>query len=628
MQVAILAGGAGTRLKSVTGDKPKPLAEVAGVPMIGRQVALVAENGASRVTVVAGYGAAALRDYLGDGERFGIAVDWLEEPRPMGTAGATLAAPERFDADFIVLYGDVVLDVDLARLWAHHKNAKADATLFVHPNDHPHDSDLIAADGNDRITGFHPYPHPPGALLANLVNAGLYVLRREGLRGLDLGQDKPDFAKHVFPRMIAAGRALAAYRSPEYIKDAGTPERIGEVSADIVSGRVARMSLRAPAPAVFLDRDGTINIDRNRISRAEDFDLVPGSGAAIRRLNASGLRTIVITNQPVIARGDCDEAELARIHARMDMALARDRAFVDRLYYCPHHPDKGFPGEVAALKIVCDCRKPATGLIDRATRDLNVDRTRSWMIGDSTTDIELARRAGLRSVLVATGHGGRDRLYKGRPDFSVADLADAARLILETWPTLRAKAEAEAPRIAPGGLVLVGGLAHSGKSSFASALAIVLKARGQGAVVVALDNWLKDEAARGPGVLGRYDGAAAEAAILALHRGRTTIHAPAYDAATRASTPDAIAISAAPGDVIIAEGVPALALAGLVARAARKLHVTCPDAGRRARFDAVHRARGLDAATIDLLYDQRQGDETPVVAASAARADAVVELEG
>lgn len=628
MQVAILAGGAGTRLKPVTGDKPKALAEVAGTPLIGRQIALAARSGARRVTIVAGYGADALKAYCGDGRTFGIAVDWIVEPRPMGSAGAVLAGLDRFDDDFIVLYGDVVLDVDLARLWGRHDGAGADGTLFVHPNDHPKDSDLVEVDHAGRIRRFHPYPRPPGADHANLVNAGLYALRREGLRELGLAEETPDFAKHVFPRMIAAGRILHAYRSPEYIKDAGTPERLREVSEDVASGLVARMSLRAPAPAIFLDRDGVINEDRNRIFKVEDMALIPGAAAAIRRINRSGMRSIIVTNQPVIARGDCDEDELARIHARMDMQLAEERAFADALYYCPHHPDKGFPGEVAALKTACDCRKPATGMIDAAVADLNVDVGSSWLIGDSTVDMELARRAGLRSVLVATGQGGHDGLYPGRPDFAVADLAGAVALILDDWPRLEAAADAAATEMPAGALVLIGGRAHSGKSSFASTLAIVLRAAGTGARAVSLDNWLKAAEARGAGVLGRYDIEAAAAAILRLHGERRPVKAPAYDPRTRTSISDRLTLEARPEEVLIVEGVPALAMEALAERAHRRFFVTCPEPLRRARFEALYAARGLPAAEVKLLYDQRLQDEAPVVDAGAARADAIINLEG
>ena len=187
---------------------------------------------------------------------------------------------------------------------------------------------------------------------------------------------------------------------------------------------------RAPRPAVFLDRDGTLNEERGFLARSEDLALIAGAGLALRRLREAGFLLIVVTNQPVIARGEVTEDGLAEIHRKLERELGEADAHVDAIYFCPHHPDAGVPGEVAALKIACDCRKPATGLVDQACRDFAIDRTASWMVGDSTRDVELARRAGLRSVLVRTGNGGEDGRYEVRPDHVVDDIAAAAALIL------------------------------------------------------------------------------------------------------------------------------------------------------------------------------------------------------
>jgi histidinol-phosphate phosphatase family protein len=159
--------------------------------------------------------------------------------------------------------------------------------------------------------------------------------------------------------------------------------------------------------------------------------LIPGAGAALKRLREAGFLLIVVTNQPVIARGETTLAGLADIHRKLEWELGKAGAFIDALYFCPHHPDAGFPGELPELKIACDCRKPATGLIEAACRDFAIDHAASWMVGDSTRDVEMARRAGLRSVLVRTGNGGEDGRYDVRADHVVADITAAAELIAE-----------------------------------------------------------------------------------------------------------------------------------------------------------------------------------------------------
>jgi D,D-heptose 1,7-bisphosphate phosphatase len=183
-------------------------------------------------------------------------------------------------------------------------------------------------------------------------------------------------------------------------------------------------------PAVFLDRDGTLNVERGYIRRPEDLELIAGVGPALRRLREAGFRLVVVTNQASIARGLATEAEIARVHERLEWALGREGASLDAIYFCPHHPGAASAGERPELKIVCDCRKPAPGLIDRACADFGVDRARSWMVGDHTRDVEVGRRAGLRSLLVRTGHAGADATFAVRPGEIVDDLAAATERII------------------------------------------------------------------------------------------------------------------------------------------------------------------------------------------------------
>ncbi len=626
-QVVILAGGSGSRLKAVTGDNPKALVDVCGTPLLGRQLIMIAASGLRDVAILTGVGADAIAAYCGDGSAWGLTINCLAEPEGRGTAGAVLAALDHLAERFLVLYGDTVMDIDLDRLMAAHERHAPAATLVVHPNDHPFDSDIIDVDAEGLVRGIHPSPHPDGVDLPNLVNAALYVIERAPLAALTDLPAKADFGKHVFARMLAQGMTVRGYRTPEYIKDAGTPKRLARVSADIESGRVAGLSLRRNVPAIFIDRDGVLNEERGHISSPDDLVLLPGVVAAVARLNRSTYRSIVITNQPVVARGDCTIEGLDRIHARLDSLLGRDGAYLDALYYCPHHPDKGFVGEIAEFKIACTCRKPETGLVDRAAAELSVDLARSWMIGDTTSDIELARRRGLRSILVRTGHAGRDRRFGARADFTVPDFAAAIDFILDGWPDLERRARGIAGGMMPGDVVLIGGAARSGKSSFASAIRLALQDDGRRAVVVPLDSWLLNEEARRPGVLGRYDLKGFEACIAALIDRRAAIPCPQYDPLTRTTFVTDQGLTAAPADIVIIEGVPALLSAKLRARAQHRIFVTCSDPVRRRRFEAEYAWRGLDQAQAGRLYASRNEDELPVVGRSADYANATYSFD-
>jgi histidinol-phosphate phosphatase family protein len=328
------------------------------------------------------------------------------------------------------MYGDTMLNVDLERFWLAHQASGAAASLLLHPNDHPHDSDLVEVDAQNRIVAFLPYPHDSARFYANLVNAALYVFNRDALRPYANAVEYPDFGKHFFPFLLGRGVSLHGYRSPEYIKDAGTPERLDKVNEDYQAGRIGRGSLITPLPAVFLDRDGTLNRDVPYISKPEQLELLEGAAAAIRRLNQADVRVVVITNQPVVARGGCTEQELSEIHRKLETVLGSDGAYLDAIYYCPHHPHKGFAGERADLKVVCNCRKPATGLIDRAVNELHIDLSRSWFVGDTTVDLKTAANAGIRSILLRTGWGGSDARYTVCPEAVLSDLPAAVDFLL------------------------------------------------------------------------------------------------------------------------------------------------------------------------------------------------------
>lgn len=428
-QAVILAGGKGTRLASRLNGKPKPLVDVHGVPLLRRQIETLVANGIHNIVLLVNHAADQIADYVAQIE-VPAKITLIDDGEPRGTAGATLACLDQLEDRFVVVYGDTLFDVDIARMLDVHERSGAQASLLLHPNDHPADSDLVEVDAAGWIIGFHSYPHPPGAWLRNLVNAALYVVDRELLEPWVGQMSAGDFAKDLFPAMVAEGARIKGYVTYEYIKDIGTPARLDKAERNLRSGLVGRSRRSVSQRAVFVDRDGTLNHLRGHISRAEDLELVAGAATAIQRLNEAEFRVVVVTNQPVLARGEANVAELARIHARLESELGREGAYLDGIYYCPHHPDKGFAGEVVELKRVCDCRKPAIGMAKAAARDLNIDFSRSWVIGDSTADIAMAKAAGMRSILVATGEGGRDGKYSAEPDFAAPSILEAVNQLI------------------------------------------------------------------------------------------------------------------------------------------------------------------------------------------------------
>src|SRR3954452_23699187 len=431
MKCAVIAGGLGTRLRPIIGDQPKPIVPLDGIPLLERLIGLCRRFGIDDVHLMLGYRPEVIRDYFQDGSAFGVRISYWIEPQPLGTAGCVRQMLPALDGeDLLVLYGDVFVEMDLHRLINFHHRHRATATLVVHPNDHPHDSDLIEAK-NDRIIEFHNKPHVAGAYYSNLVNAGVYVLTPNLLARIP-DDRASDFGHDVFPAAVAAGEFLAAYNTPEYIKDIGTPERYFHVEADLRAGNPPRCNLASVRKAIFLDRDGTVNVWVPLLSQAAELELYPGAAQAVRAINQSDYLAVLTTNQPQVARGLITVAELDDIHKKLETLLTRDGAKLDGIYYCPHHPDRGYPEEIPELKISCQCRKPNTLLFEHAAERFNIDLRSSAVVGDSIRDMQSARRLGCRAVLVQTGLGGSDIPAGFRPDYTARDLGEAVNWIIGT----------------------------------------------------------------------------------------------------------------------------------------------------------------------------------------------------
>jgi mannose-1-phosphate guanylyltransferase/phosphomannomutase len=426
MQAVILAGGKGTRLASIHAQIPKPMVRVGDLPILEYQVKLLKAGGISEIFILVNHLKESIQNYFQTGEKWGVKIQYYEEPEPLGTVGGIKALEDRLTGDFLVLYGDVMMDLDIQRLTVFHTTKNSDCTLVVHPNDHPYDSDLLEMDVDCRILAFHSKPHDPQQYYRNLVNAGCYVFTRKIFSFLEQGV-KADFGKDIFPNLVHDIR-IFGYNTSEYLKDMGTPDRLEKVSRDFRSGKIVARNLRHKQKAIFLDRDGVLNVDREYIASPDDFVLYPFSAEAVKKINATTFLAIVITNQPVVARNLCTEAELQIIHNKLDTELGTQHALLDAIYYCPHHPDKGYPDENPAYKIDCHCRKPKPGMLLDAARDYNIDLSASYFIGDHERDIEAGELAGVKTIGVKTGHGLKDT--KRTPNQTFETLLDAIDFII------------------------------------------------------------------------------------------------------------------------------------------------------------------------------------------------------
>lgn len=404
-----MAGGQGTRIRSVVSGIPKPMIPINGIPILEHEIISLRNQGFKDLIITVSYLGDAIMNYFGNGEKWGVRIEYYNEKKPLGNAGALFKIKDKLNTDFLLLNGDCLFDIDFNRFIKFHKSHKSLATIFTHPNDHPYDSGLIIANTDGSVRNWLGEEETRPEFYHNRVNAGLHIISPRVLDiidGSEVGKVnengeivKIDLDRQILKPLVRTGK-IFCYDSPEYVKDMGTPQRLNQVRKDFESGKVKEKNLLNRQRAVFLDRDGTINVYKGFLRDANEFELIDGVAEAIREINLSGYLCVVITNQPVIARGEVTWNELEEIHKKMETLLGRKGAYLDGIYFCPHHPHSGFKGEIEALKFDCDCRKPKPGLLLKASEDINIDLTKSWMIGDSGNDVKAGKAAGCKTVLV------------------------------------------------------------------------------------------------------------------------------------------------------------------------------------------------------------------------------------
>ena len=398
MKAVVMAGGKGTRMASLSTTLPKPMLPLGGKPILAHTVELLAREDFREIFLVVGHQKEEIMRYFGGGHAFGVRISYVVEDTPLGTAGAlSLLKKELSGEDFLLLCGDLLCDVNLKSFYAFHKEKGGVVTLLTHPSNHLFDSTAVVRDQNGKVTALLP-PTPERGDVPNCTNAGLHFCAPALLDSFGEPK-KTDLDREVLSPLSQKG-ALFAYQSPEYVRDVGTPARLAEAAEDLAKGRLQKWRLTARKPAVFLDRDGTVNQHVGFLTHPDQIKLLPHAAEAIRRLNEQGYPVFLVTNQPVLARGEVTWEGLDAIHRRLHTLLSREGAYLTDIFVCPHHPDSGFAGEVAALKIPCDCRKPAPGLLLRAAARYGIDLSRSVMIGDSECDVLAGKNAGCLTAVI------------------------------------------------------------------------------------------------------------------------------------------------------------------------------------------------------------------------------------
>ncbi len=394
-----MAGGKGTRIASLYDHVPKSMIMINGKPIIEYQIENFKSFGFNEFIFAIGHMGNQIIDYFGDGTNNNVDIEYYIEKQPLGTAGALFRLKEKLTNDFFLVNGDLLFDVDIPAFLQFHLRNKGYATVLSHPNDHPYDSGIIQSDQTGLVKNWLRGENQHG-WYSNQTNAGIHILSPTALN-INPDNNLVNLDRDIL-RPLIDSKKLYAYKTTEYVYDLGTPERFRAATHDLESGILAKRRLINKQQAIFLDRDGVINKEKGIISNIDDFELIDGVPQAIRKMNKSGWLVIVVSNQPVIARGELSFEGLDEIHNKMETLLGYGGAYVDDVFFCPHHPHSGFVGERIEYKIECDCRKPKPGMLLKASEKYNIDLSKSWMIGNHIRDIEAGKTVGCKTAYI--GH--------------------------------------------------------------------------------------------------------------------------------------------------------------------------------------------------------------------------------
>lgn len=380
-QAVILAGGYGTRLKPFTDTNPKPMYPFEGKPFLEYLIEQVRSFGISDIVLLLGYLPEKIMDHFGDGSKWGVNIRYSVTPVEYET-GLRLKGAEKEDLlapEFLLMYCDNYCPIDYRRLCREYfaNGAKLQFTAYRNTDGYTKNNLRIAENG--------------------LVEVYDKTRKTEGLQGVDIGyaivnrdvlglmpEENENFEKIVYPQLVGQKSMYATVTDHRYYS-VGSWERI-ELTRAFFS----------PRKFIFLDRDGTMNVRPKQacyIEKPEDFVWLPDARQAIKELKDAGYTIILISNQPGIARGRLTEETLEQIHEKMQRELREVGAEIDKIYYCPHNWDEG-----------CACRKPKPGMFYQAQRELSIDLTKCWMLGDDERDMHAGGDAGCKCMYITEQH--------------------------------------------------------------------------------------------------------------------------------------------------------------------------------------------------------------------------------
>lgn len=383
MKAIILCAGLGTRLRPITNSIPKVMVEIGGKPLLQHHIEWLVGNGIRDIGINLFYLPDIITNFFGDGSRFGAKIHYSHQ----NTLSETASGFSNFK-DFInnesciVIYGDNFFSLNLDNFINHHKKQGGIATIALKQWENPEAKGIVGLDDKEFILWFKEKPKLE-EITTNVGNAGIYILEPEILSYIPNDRDY-DFGKDIFPSLLKENKKISGYHLHDYHVDIGSIEMLEKARKDYTS--------LFKNKAVFLDRDGVLNkrpAEHDYVKSFDEYIWNHGAQELIRKIRSLGFLVIIVSNQQGIAKGKLTENFIELLHKKINADLENIDTKIDAFYYCPHYQNAD-----------CTCRKPKPGLLFKAMNNHKIDPRKSFMIGDSKSDIQSADRAGIKSILI------------------------------------------------------------------------------------------------------------------------------------------------------------------------------------------------------------------------------------
>jgi D-glycero-D-manno-heptose 1,7-bisphosphate phosphatase len=375
-QAVILAGGRGERMRPLTDLRPKPMIEVCGKPFLEYQITMLRDQGFKRVLLLLGYLPEVVRDYFGDGSKWGLEIDYSITAVEDKTGRRLKLAENKIEALFFLLYCDNYWPMPMDRMWRRFLEAGAPMMVTVYSNKDNYTKSVLRVDDAGFVAAYDKTRKMPELQGTEISYA---IMRKELVTGLP--DENIGLEETLFPPLISR-RQLAAFVTHHRYYSVGDTFRLPITQAFL-----------ARHPAIILDRDGVLNEKAPRahyVRNWAEFKWLPGAKESLCLLNNAGFKVIIVSNQAGINRKAMSENDLFDIHRKMVKEAEQAGGRIDAIYYCPHDWDEG-----------CECRKPKPGMLFQAQHDFNLDLSRTLFVGDDERDGQAAEAAGCLSALVS-----------------------------------------------------------------------------------------------------------------------------------------------------------------------------------------------------------------------------------